>query len=172
MSATTHLPAVVTEAGGALVSVLSWTQYTELSPQVTYALGRLVGEHPDLNTEQRVDLLADMAHHHGSSFDAEFLELLEEYTPELVHLAIDTLYECAYRDRQGGKMADLEGLAKFIQAAGEYGRELTTVHGVSVLLERLGGLEVVVEYSLTEIEQALDGLDEADSRGGYVEELI
>jgi hypothetical protein len=92
-----NLPAPVIRQGGALVSVLEWEQHQGLSRQLTIKLADMIGQNPGLNTEERVDYLADLAGHYGEGFGLEFTKLVDEFKLERVYYAIDLLHELGLR---------------------------------------------------------------------------
>lgn len=163
-----NLPVRVAREGGAIVEVLGWEQHLVLSPQQQYAIGVLVALNPLLNTEARIDMLADMAGFHGEQLDREVIDLIAEYGAETVYIAIDYLYEVARRDRRGDarernevkcERSELAKTAELIGVLERLGYE-TTPAVIEHLVRRLGGLNDAWEMSEQDIEQTLAGTRE------------
>lgn len=101
-SSSTNLPAIVTQTGGALVTVLSdLPAYCDkqLTPVQQAAIGMVVGRDPQLNTEGGVSLLVDLVAYHDEPVDRWLAEQIREHGIKVVHLAIDYLLESGQRDR-------------------------------------------------------------------------
>lgn len=92
-----NLPALVERVGGALAQVMSdlpsRISGRALSTVEVLSISRLVDVNPTLNTESRVELLAEMVSRHGVAVSPQFKQLLEQYEPEVVFLAVAFIRE-------------------------------------------------------------------------------
>jgi hypothetical protein len=162
---TASLPAAAKELGGAIVRVLEWEQYRNLPAITTRVLGQLVAEYPELNTDSRIDLMADAAAFYGERFDSVFVEMIESYGVEKIYLAIDTLHEEGLRDRRGGDRLQLECLVSFLAVLEQYGAEAYAVPEVIRRVEQFGGFEELMELSVEDIERQLESFEEYAGKG-------
>ncbi len=150
-----NLPALAQRIGGDLPNVLRWEQHALLPRQVQYAISAIVRGNPDLNTETRVDMLAEMASFHGEHIDREIEELLAEHGAELVHLSVDWLYEHGRRDRSGGDRKDLRSAVQMIDRLQAAGVDVPSTESIDVVVISLGGFEEASQMDVTEMIDAL-----------------
>jgi hypothetical protein len=147
-----NLPVQVTAIGGALVEVLRWDQYQKLGVESQAALVELVKRYPDLNTENRVDLVVDLMVFHGETLNQTLREFVGTYSAELVYLAIDTLYEAGVRGcaPQGtAQLVDsLEQLEEVLEILDEMSPQPESPAHALALIEEAHALEHIFHPSL------------------------
>lgn len=159
MTVSDNLPVPAQKMGGAIVQVLGWEQHLVLPASVQYAIGRAIVDNPRLNTEPRVDMIADMASHHGENVDRQLAELFGEYPVETVYAAIDFLYEVARRDRKGGERDELQKTVELMDKLQKLGFDCTDLIVTSSLVDQLGGLVSAWEMSEEDIHWVLSGYE-------------
>lgn len=159
-----NLPVPVARRGGAIVSVLEWDQHRGLSAEVQYALGTAIQQHPDLNTEERVDMLADMAGYYHEEIEPLLVRLIGDYGAETVYFAIDALVELGERDREGGSRASVEKLLDKLHDCAEDGYPIDNIGTLELLVGHFGGVEDFLEASVDLVlEVRKEQVDYADT---------
>jgi len=152
----TNLPAVAEAIGGNLPVVLKWEQHALLPRTVQYAIARIVKANPQLNTEERVDMLADMASYHSEEIDLEVAELVEEFGAEMVYHAVDWLYEDGRRNREGGSRSDLRKAVAILANLAIVGVDVSHIQHVDQMVRMLGGLSEAASMNADEMAYAID----------------
>ena len=159
------LPAIVRQAGGTLAEVLAWPQHKDLGTGTMYDIIAITETYPDLDNEHAIDLLADMAGHHGVELSVWFEEQLETYGIDRVYLAVDAMEEMGIRPQEAsgatfvGTLADmLSLLEKFDDAE----VSAVTVEGIDDRIRALGGWGEVRHLSVEEIRCAFEPTSEED----------
>lgn len=151
-----NLPAVAHQIGGALVKVLEWEQHALLPTTTKYAIAKFVQSDPSLNTEERVDFLADLASFHGQKLDEDIKRFTDDYGVEIVYLAIDYLYESGRRTRKEHSYEDVDISIHALASLALCGVNLTDSEQVDPLVIRLGGLERIADMDQETIIQSLE----------------
>jgi hypothetical protein len=152
------LPAHVQEQGGALVSVLGWEQHQQLPDTVHDSLVDLIKQYPGLNTEDRVDCLADMASYYGESFDGTLTDFITEHGLDRVYSAIDLLHELGLRSASENDRVDLARMLGFLSACDQVqGLDVTSASLLERLIEELGGYKKAFTCAVDDIERVVEG---------------
>jgi len=159
-----NLPIAAREMGGAIVTVLDWSQHRMLSPKTQYAIGFVVSQRPELNTEERVDIIADMAGFYGEEIDAEMTRIFDDFPVELVHAALDFLYETTWwgdADELKSKPTNesnryaLRATVRLLEAFQNNDYVVNDCALLDELVRKLGGLEVAWQLNEQEIATKL-----------------
>lgn len=170
MTESANLPALITNQGGAVVSVLSWQQHLEvLTKPQQLKVGMIVKRYPDLNNEAAVDMLADAAGHYGEELDKWFESVVSLHGIESVYLAIEMLHALGLRGEntklrssvytrfENEQRFDLDEMLGLIQTLGETGREFESVDELHRCIDRLGGWNMARLLDIDQIEALLGG---------------
>lgn len=139
----TNLPVLAKQIGGALANVLSWKQHTDLPYEVKFAITELVAKKPYLNTEKSVDLMADIAGHHGQEFDEDFAKLISKHGIEIVHAAIDYLYESGQRSKTDQDYIDVLIAVDAFKKLSKAGCDISNLELMDLYIHELGGFKEV-----------------------------
>ena len=177
-SSTANLPAIVTNVGGALEKVVrELGLYTDvnhpLSERGSVELARFVELRPDLNQEHYVALIVDALAYHGVDSAPELGRTVDDFDTEIVHQALDYLYEVGKRGRgqeEKGKTdwfgdTGIRAVCQLITDLESEGYTYDTVEGFTDVVFALGGLEEAVtlsEHELTEILDEEESEEESD----------
>ena len=88
-----RLPAIIDRIGGSLAEVARWEQHRNLPARTQYAVGQILRVYPELNHEEPVDFMLDLASHFGIDIERQMAELLGTYSPQVVHMAAEWMWE-------------------------------------------------------------------------------
>lgn len=175
MIGTQNLPAIVTKTGGALVEVIrDLDNYIdpqfELDRKAQFALGRVISDHPELNTEEIVGVLVDWFSYHGVSWGSKMREAITEYGVSVIGIVLEYLYQSGARTRGKGFVmpAHLKGEVISPRLEKEFGNSSrwSGNNGINEICELLvnvenAGYEVYNAERLDEAVQMLGGLTRA-----------
>lgn len=159
-SQSSNLPVRVARMGGAVATVLSWPQHVELltRPQM-FVIGDIIKRFPELNTEEAVDALAELAGNYKISLGRWFDELVILHNFETVNCAVICLHELALRspddtdDITQTLLRDMLAFFDDLSSAGYATTEATKVIG---LIEKLGGWDAAIELTVGRIKVILN----------------
>lgn len=168
-SSTVNLPAIVTNVGGDLEKVVRDIEaYTEphypLTNKGRVALARFIEVRPDLNKERYVSLVVDALTFHGVDSAPELGRIVDEFSTEIVHQALDYLYEVGRRGRGKEEKGKTDwfgdtGIRAVCQLIFDLESEDYIFDSVDALVEAIyiiGGLDEAVTLTERELAQALN----------------
>ncbi len=171
-SSTVNLPAIVTNVGGALEKVVRELDlYTDpshpLSERGRVELARFVELRPDLNHEHYVALIVDALAYHGVDSAPELGRTVDDFDTEIVHQALDYLYEVGKRGRgaeEKGKTdwfgdTGIRAVCQLLVDLDSEGHTYDTVEGFTEAIFALGGLDEAVTLSENELAETLDAVE-------------
>ena len=169
MSAIIAVPAAK-ELGGALVRIMAdrkeIARYAAgaIDEETELAVTKMVVDNPDLNTENRIGAMLWLASFHGEVIDLWLIELNREYKSEDVLLVIDFLYEIAVRTGKGSldetsnddSRQSVSYLLEFLEIYAQLDDQpdIHTTERLSDLVEKLGGLDVVLDIDTRDALEA------------------
>lgn len=149
------LPVLARIVGGSVEKVLQWNQHANLPTEVKWAIAKYVQQMPELNTDQRVDFLADLAGHHGQNIDEDLARLIQTYGVDAVYLTVDYLYESGKRTKSEQSFSDILQTLDVIVKLRQANAEFSSPSELDDILYQLGGLSEASELSAQEIQNIL-----------------